>query len=74
MEKCWERPDRQHLGRGRALQWFKSGYSSHDGPAYVAVASAVGTVHVRDSKDVPGPQLGSKAQAWADFVAYAAGG
>ncbi|MFV0129582.1 DUF397 domain-containing protein [Streptomyces sp. HMX112] len=60
-------------GRGRALQWFKSSYSSNDGPACVEVASAVGTVHVRDSKDVPGPQLGFTPDAWANFVAYASG-
>ncbi|WP_405687047.1 DUF397 domain-containing protein [Streptomyces sp. NBC_01387] len=54
------------------LDWFKSSYSSSgDGNDCVEVASAPGAVHVRDSKNVPGPQLGFTSDAWADFVAYA---
>ncbi|MFJ3709024.1 DUF397 domain-containing protein [Streptomyces sp. NBC_01267] len=53
------------------LDWFKSSYSSSgDGNDCVEVASAPGAVHVRDSKNVPGPQLGFASDAWADFVAY----
>ena len=33
------------------LMWFKSSYSSNDGPDCVEVALAPATVHVRDSKD-----------------------
>ncbi|MGW8887901.1 DUF397 domain-containing protein [Streptomyces sp. NPDC055749] len=33
--------------------------------------SAPGTVHVRDSKHLPGPQLGFAPTAWAAFVSYA---
>ncbi|MEV5159037.1 DUF397 domain-containing protein [Streptomyces sp. NPDC053728] len=55
------------------LEWRKSSYSSNDGPDCVEVAATPRAVHVRDSKDVPGPQLGFTAEAWADFVAYATG-
>lgn len=60
-------------GNGSALEWFKSSYSSNDGPACVEVAAARSTVHVRDSKDLAGPQLGFTSTAWADFVPYASG-
>ena len=56
---------------GSALEWFKSSYSSNDGPACVEVATAPSTVHVRDSKNIPGPELGFTPAAWADFVTYA---
>jgi hypothetical protein len=51
--------------------WVKSSYSSNDGPECVEVAAADDTVHVRDSKNVPGPRLGFGPGAWADFLAYA---
>ncbi|MCX4548216.1 DUF397 domain-containing protein [Streptomyces sp. NBC_01500] len=58
-------------GRASGLMWVKSSYSSSgDGNDCVEVASAPGAVHVRDSKNVPGPQLGFASDAWADFVAY----
>ncbi|MGW7096712.1 DUF397 domain-containing protein [Streptomyces sp. NPDC054874] len=37
------------------------------------VAAAPSAVHVRDSKDLAGPQLGFTSAAWADFVPYASG-
>ncbi|MBV7670413.1 DUF397 domain-containing protein [Streptomyces halstedii] len=58
-------------GDGSASKWRKSSYSTSDGPECVEVAAAVAAVHVRDSKNVPGPQLGFTAEVWADFVAYA---
>ncbi|MER5633643.1 DUF397 domain-containing protein [Streptomyces nitrosporeus] len=52
--------------------WFKSSYSDSSNPNdCVEVATAPGAVHVRDSKNVPGPQLGFAPAAWAGFVAYA---
>ncbi|MFD6799015.1 DUF397 domain-containing protein [Streptomyces cyaneofuscatus] len=60
-------------GDASALEWFKSSYSSNDGPECVEVAAARSTVHVRDSKDLAGPQLGFTSAAWADFVPYASG-
>ncbi|MFI9374703.1 DUF397 domain-containing protein [Streptomyces parvulus] len=57
------------------LTWFKSSYSSSgDGNSCVEVALAPRTTHVRDSKyREAGPRLALGAEAWADFVAYAAG-
>ncbi|NDZ80387.1 DUF397 domain-containing protein [Streptomyces sp. SID10853] len=63
---------RPSAGDAAELDWFKSSYSSSgDGNDCIEVASAPGTVHVRDSKNVPGPDLGFASEAWADFVAYA---
>ncbi|MGC5529948.1 DUF397 domain-containing protein [Streptomyces sp. SR-10] len=55
------------------LNWFKSSYSTNDGPSCVEVAAAPTTIHVRDSKQLPtgGPHLGFAPAAWADFVTYA---
>ena len=54
------------------LEWFKSSYSTNDGPSCVEVANTPGTIHVRDSKHRQGPQLAFAAQQWAAFVSYAA--
>jgi hypothetical protein len=55
------------------LTWFKSSYSTNDGPQCVEIAAAPATIHVRDSKQLTtgGPHLGFTPTAWADFVAYA---
>lgn len=59
-------------GDGSELQWFKSSYSDSSNPNdCVEVATTPGTVHVRDSKNAQGPQLGFTPGAWADFVSYA---
>ena len=56
------------------LAWFKSSYSSgNDGNSCVELAITPGTVHVRDSKNIGGPQLALAPEAWADFVAHASG-
>jgi len=56
------------------LAWFKSSYSGgNDGNSCVEIARTPGTVHVRDSKTVAGPQLAMAPEAWADFVTYASG-
>ncbi|MER5550102.1 DUF397 domain-containing protein [Streptomyces sp. NPDC002793] len=58
-----------------SLVWVKSSYSdTSNGNDCVEVAAASGAVRVRDSKNVPGPHVGFGPAAWADFVAYAAGG
>ncbi|PGH50293.1 DUF397 domain-containing protein [Streptomyces sp. Ru87] len=55
-----------------ALTWRKSSYSSNSSEAdCVEVATAPGTVHVRDSKNAEGPRLAVTSVAWAHFVAYA---
>ncbi|MFE9597478.1 DUF397 domain-containing protein [Streptomyces hokutonensis] len=55
------------------LNWFKSSYSSNDGPECVeiAIAPAVATVHVRDSKNTQRAQLAFTDASWAEFVAFA---
>jgi hypothetical protein len=51
------------------LAWFKSSYSDGpDGDSCVEIATTTGAVHVRDSKNVEGPQLMLTLEAWADFV------
>ncbi|WP_438874624.1 DUF397 domain-containing protein [Streptomyces virginiae] len=53
------------------MAWFKSSYSAGDGGECVEVANAVGSVHVRDSKNKAGAMLSVDAQQWATFVAFA---
>ncbi|MCN9241403.1 DUF397 domain-containing protein [Streptomyces sp. RY43-2] len=61
-------------GDASELAWFKSSYSDGpDGESCVEVATAPGTVHVRDSKDTEGPQLALAPATWAHFVTYASG-
>ncbi|GAA3780582.1 DUF397 domain-containing protein [Streptomyces phyllanthi] len=54
------------------LKWFKSSYSTDDGPACLEVATTPGTVHVRDSKNIQGPRLAFGPTQWTAFVSYAA--
>ena len=62
------------MGDASGLAWFKSSYSSGpDGDSCVEIAIAPSAVHVRDSKNVGGPQLALAPEAWAGFVAYASG-
>ncbi|MGW6420146.1 DUF397 domain-containing protein [Streptomyces sp. NPDC055055] len=57
------------------VAWRKSSYSSgSEGDSCVEVAASSLAVHVRDSKDVGGPQFSVSARSWAGFVAYATGG
>ncbi|MFF5156232.1 DUF397 domain-containing protein [Streptomyces sp. NPDC000348] len=59
---------------GSELRWFKSSYSdSSNSNECVEVATMLDAVHVRDSKNVEGPQLALTRHAWADFVAHASG-
>ncbi|MGW7544433.1 DUF397 domain-containing protein [Streptomyces sp. NPDC054770] len=53
------------------LNWFKSSYSSNDGPECVEVAispATVTTVHIRDSKDKDRAGLAFADASWAEFV------
>ncbi|WP_037669853.1 DUF397 domain-containing protein [Streptomyces griseus] len=54
------------------LEWFKSSYSSADGPdcVEVAITPADPTVHVRDSKNKQGARLALSPAAWADFLTH----
>ncbi|MFH8473692.1 DUF397 domain-containing protein [Streptomyces sp. NPDC018000] len=58
-------------GNSPVLNWFKSSYSTNDGPACVEVAFAPEAIHVQDSKHTQGPQLAFGPQEWAAFVSYA---
>ncbi|MFJ5196684.1 DUF397 domain-containing protein [Streptomyces sp. NPDC088394] len=54
-----------------AAHWRKSSRSSGEGGECVEVATCPAAVHVRDSKNVQGPQLDVAPGAWAAFVSYA---
>ncbi|WP_326742052.1 MULTISPECIES: DUF397 domain-containing protein [unclassified Streptomyces] len=54
-----------------AYEWRKSSYSSGEGGECVEVATCPAAVHVRDSKNVQGPQLDVAPGAWTAFVSYA---
>jgi len=51
------------------LEWFKSSYSTSEGPECVEVATAPGTVHVRDSKIKEGARLAFTDGSWSAFAA-----
>ncbi|WP_063760744.1 DUF397 domain-containing protein [Streptomyces aureocirculatus] len=50
------------------LEWFKSSYSTADGPSCVEVAATTHTIHIRDSKTPEAPHLTVTPTAWADFL------
>jgi len=54
-----------------ALTWIKSTYSSGSQGDCVEVATCPATIHIRDSKNTPGPELTLSPTAWADFVKFA---
>jgi hypothetical protein len=61
-------------GDSSELEWCKSSYSDGpDGNSCVEIATAPGEVHVRDSKNIRGPQLALAPEAWAEFLIYASG-
>ncbi|MER6554784.1 DUF397 domain-containing protein [[Kitasatospora] papulosa] len=51
--------------------WVKSSYSSGEGGQCVEVASSLGTVHVRDSKDKTVPALALAPGSWTTFLDFA---
>lgn len=53
-----------------ALDWRKSTHSGDDSGQCVEVATCPTTIHVRDSKNTPGPQLALTPTAWTEFVAF----
>ncbi|MFJ9867438.1 DUF397 domain-containing protein [Streptomyces sp. NPDC101165] len=54
------------------LTWFKSSYSSADGPDCVEAAITPATIHIRDSKNKEGAQLAFKDSTWTEFLDFAA--
>ncbi|MFB6623328.1 MULTISPECIES: DUF397 domain-containing protein [unclassified Streptomyces] len=62
-------------GDASELAWFKSSYSDgNEGDSCIEVATTPATVHVRDSKNLGGPQLALTPTAWTGFLSYAVGG
>ncbi|WP_086562915.1 DUF397 domain-containing protein [Streptomyces africanus] len=58
------------------LDWFKSSYSSNDGPDCVEVAISPAhrpTIHIRDSKNKDAARLAFTDGAWSEFLEFAAG-
>ncbi|MFJ2393132.1 DUF397 domain-containing protein [Streptomyces sp. NPDC087843] len=55
------------------LKWYKSSYSTNDGPECVEVAVTPRTIHIRDSKNTQGPRLDFTPDHWTAFVTFAAG-
>ncbi|MFF7386106.1 DUF397 domain-containing protein [Streptomyces griseoluteus] len=53
------------------LTWFKSSYSSNDGPDCVEVALTPDHIHIRDSKTAGGDQLTVSAGTWTSFLSHA---
>ncbi|MCB5908071.1 DUF397 domain-containing protein [Streptomyces pinistramenti] len=51
------------------LDGFKSSYSGDEGGECVEVAKTLTAIHVRDSKELGGPQLAFPRAAWAGFIA-----
>ncbi|MGW3984226.1 DUF397 domain-containing protein [Streptomyces mirabilis] len=54
-----------------ALSWRKSTYSSGSQGDCVEVATCPTTIHIRDSKHTPGPQLALSPTTWTEFVEFA---
>ncbi|MFF2406669.1 DUF397 domain-containing protein [Streptomyces sp. NPDC058092] len=54
-----------------AYGWHKSSYSTGEGGNCIEVATCPTTVHIRDSKNTPGPHLDVAPATWSAFVAYA---
>ncbi|MGW1506280.1 DUF397 domain-containing protein [Streptomyces mirabilis] len=55
-----------------ALAWRKSTYSGDDSGDCVEIATCPTTIHIRDSKHTPGPQLALSPTTWTEFVEFAA--
>ncbi|MGH3186966.1 MAG: DUF397 domain-containing protein [Streptosporangiaceae bacterium] len=51
------------------MNWRKSSYSGANGGQCAEVATAPGTVLVRDSKDQDGPVLAVSPKTWEAFAA-----
>jgi Domain of unknown function (DUF397) len=49
-------------------EWRKSSHSGTSGNCVEVCTGEQGTVAVRDSKNVPGPELAVRDQAWSEFV------
>lgn len=53
------------------LHWKKSSYSP-DASNCVEIATTPTTIHIRDSKNSPGPQIALGPAAWTGFLSHTA--
>ena len=53
------------------LEWYKSSYSTEQGGNCLEVASEVDAIHIRDSKQSPGPTLTVPRDSWTGFLRLA---
>jgi hypothetical protein len=53
------------------LNWFKSSYSSNEGPDCVEIAMTPAAIHIRDSKDKDRAHLTVSGATWTEFVDFA---
>lgn len=53
-----------------AVEWRKSSHSGNQGGNCIEIAECATAVHVRDSKDVAGPQLQFSPRGWSAFVGF----
>ncbi|MGW2777500.1 DUF397 domain-containing protein [Streptomyces olivaceoviridis] len=51
-----------------AYTWHKSSYSSNEGGNCLEVATTPTTIHIRDSKNTPGPTLTLSPVTWTRFL------
>ena len=49
-------------------EWRKSSYSGTGANCVEVCTGEHGAVAIRDSKNVPGPELAVSGQAWSEFV------
>ncbi|AEY91907.1 hypothetical protein SHJG_6640 [Streptomyces hygroscopicus subsp. jinggangensis 5008] len=56
------------MNTAAALAWFKSSYSSNEGGNCLEVATTPTTIHIRDSKNTPGPTLTLSPVTWTRFL------
>ncbi|WP_156722296.1 DUF397 domain-containing protein [Streptomyces apocyni] len=52
------------------LEWFKSSYSSTQGPDCVEIATTPAAIHVRDSKKKQGHNLTFTPDQWKPFMTF----
>ncbi|MFD5747166.1 DUF397 domain-containing protein [Streptomyces sp. NPDC127033] len=70
--RAWVKSSYSGSGGGNCVEvaWFKSSFSGPGGGDCVEVALAPTTVHIRDSKTVPGLIVHVPADQWSTFIAF----
>ncbi|MFJ7997972.1 DUF397 domain-containing protein [Streptomyces sp. NPDC096310] len=72
IQPTWFKSSYSGSGGGNCVEvaWVKSSYSGSGGGDCVEVARTPTTVHVRDSKSLPGPILHVTAEPWSAFITF----